>query len=189
MRLSSKVLMLNDGFLHHSISNAVGGNRRGVEKILSIAENKFGIRQILPDMGPHKLEDKWKMALAMVMLECSFDEGINDDTVQFDIVRQLRSAYGSVWGSSKHALSLGVMAKDTMKIFVTQNPGYTLWFERFVKGCHNRMGDNKRQDMVIMRKIMVTIIARVEVDFHTMVNYEGNRFLVRAGFIFLVCYL
>ena len=170
-------------------SDTVGGNRRGVEKILFIAENKFGLRQILPDMGPHKLEDKWGMGLAIVMLERSLDEGINDDTVQFDTVRQLRSAYGSVWGASKHALSLGVMAKDTTKIFVTQNPGYTLWFERFVKGCHNRMGDNKRQDTVITRKLMVAIMSRVEVDYHTMENHEGKRFLARAGFIFLACYL
>ena len=37
-------------------------------------------QQLLADMGPQHLEDKWGMGLAVVLLERSKDKGRNDDT-------------------------------------------------------------------------------------------------------------
>ena len=167
----------------------VGGNRREVRKMLLIAEDKFGMRQLFPDMGPHHLEDKWGMGLAVVLLERSKDKGRNDDTVQFETVRKFRSTYGSMWGASIHALSLGVLARDKVKTFVTNNPGYTLWFERFMKGMHNRMGDIKLQDTAITNKLMHAIMEHVEADYHLSEANDNKRFIARAGFFFLACYL
>lgn len=163
--------------------------KRDVGKILNIAENKFGLRQILPDMGPYRLRDDWGMQLAVVMLDRSLDVGRNEVTLQFGTTRKLRAAYSNVWNASVHGSSHTVMARDTAKSYVTSNPAYSLWFERFVKGLHNRMGDNNRQDTAITGKLMKAIIRRVEADYHIASTQKARRFVARAGFVYLACYL
>ena len=71
-------------------------------------------------MGPHELKDNWGMSLAVTLPGKSLDKGIYCPTVQFDMARKLCSAYSNLWGASHHALMMGVLARDTMKIYVTQ---------------------------------------------------------------------
>jgi hypothetical protein len=122
-------------------SSTIGGNKTNLKRLVEIARDEYGIDQPLPPMGPHELNDNWGMGLAIMMLRKSLDKGLYGPTVQFQTARRLRSAYSNLWGASKHALTLGVLAKDTTKIYVTKCPGYCLWFERFVRGMHSRMGD------------------------------------------------
>ena len=39
-----------------------------------------------------------------------------------------------------------MLAKDQKKFMLTDSPTYSLWFERFIRGMHNRMGDDIRPD-------------------------------------------
>jgi hypothetical protein len=41
------------------------------------------------------------------------------------------------------------MVKDTKKLSVTKCPTYGLWFKKFMKGCHERMGEIVKPDRVL----------------------------------------
>lgn len=170
----------------------VAGNKSLVSQIIRIGQEDLGIEgnTIMPEMGPHPLEDNWGVGLAAVMLQKTLDPGMYGANVQFVTVRKLRSGFSNAWGASKHALTEGVMARDTMKTFVTTCPTFTLWFERFVAGMHSRMGDKKRQDLAITKKVMHALMKRVEVDYYdTFEDVRRRRYIVRAGFFFLAAYL
>ena len=49
---------------------------------------------------------------------------------------------------------MSVLAKDNRKLMLTDNPTYNLWFERFVRGIHNPMGDDIRQDLSVDVKVL-----------------------------------
>jgi hypothetical protein len=107
-----------DAFWDRSAST-VKNNKGNLKRLVSIAKDMYGIESPLPDMGLHKLKDNWGMSLAITLLGKSLDKGIYGPTVQFETAQKLQPAYSSAWGSSRHALTLGVLARDTMKIFVT----------------------------------------------------------------------
>ena len=90
----------------------ISNNRGDLKKLLWTAEDDLGIREILPVMGPHPLEDNWGMGLAAVLLRRTLDAGNYAPNIQFETARKIRSAYTNLWGSSKHALTLGVIARD-----------------------------------------------------------------------------
>ena len=177
-----------DAFWGRSEST-VKNNKSNLRRLVNIANDSFGITSPLPEMGPHELKDNWGMSLAVTLLGKSLDKGIYGPTVQFDTARKLRSAYSNLWGASRHALTLGVLARDTMKIYVTQCPGYCLWFERFVRGMHSRMGDDRRPDAAISSSVMHEVMKRVEVDLIDADNLIERRYLTRAGLFFLSAYL
>ena len=154
-----------------------------------IATDDYGIKNILPDMGPHDVTDNWGMGIAVVLLGKTLDKGNYGPNVQFETARKLRSAYSSAWGASRHALTLGVLARDTMKIFVTRCPGYSLWFERFIRGMHSRMGDDRRPDAAISSEVMHEVMKRVEMDYIDADDECERRYLARAGLFFLAAYL
>ena len=170
-------------------SNTVKTNKGNLKRLVNIAKDMYGIETPLPDMGPHELQDNWGMGLAATLLGKSMDKGNYGPTVQFETARKLRSAYSNAWGSSRHALTLGVLARDTMKIFVTKCPGYSLWFERFIRGMHSRMGDDRRPDAAISSEVMHAVMSRVNTDFIDADGGRELRYIARAGMFFLAAYL
>ena len=170
-------------------SSTVNTNKNNLKRFQAIASDDYGMTMTLPEMGPHELCDSWGMGIAVVLLGKSLDKGLYGPNVQFETARKLRSAYSNAWGASRHALTLGVLARDTMKLFVTRCPGYSLWFERFIKGMHSRMGDDRRPDAAISNEVMHEVMKRVELDYIDS-DVEGEkRYLVRAGLFFLSAYL
>jgi hypothetical protein len=169
--------------------STVGNNFRDLKKFKTIGEEKLGLKTILPEMGPFPLEDTWGIGVAVVILERSMDKGIYRDTIQFQTARKLRSVFSNVWGASIHSMTRGVMARDTMKTFVTKCPTYCLWFERFVKGMHSRMGDDTRPDVAITTTVMVALMNRVNIDYIESNGGRKERFFARAGLMFLSAYL
>ena len=177
-----------DGFWGRSTST-VKNNKSNLKRLITIAADDYGIQQPMPSMGPHELNDSWGMTLAISLLRKSLDKGIYGPTVQFETARRLRSAYSNLWGASRHALTLGVLAKDTTKIFVTKCPGYCLWFERFVRGMHSRMGDIRKPDAAISSLVMHAVMDRVDSDFVDTDSENERRYLGRCGLFFLSGYL
>lgn len=170
-------------------AGTIKNNKTNLRRLVTIAHDDYGMHQPLPEMGPHDLHDAWGMGLAIILLRKSLDRGIHAPTVQFETARKIRSAYSNLWGSSKHALTLGVLAKDTMKIYVTKCPGYCLWFERFVRGMHNRMGDVRKPDAAVSSLVMHAVMDRVEADYMDADSEVEKRYLVRCGVYFLSGYL
>ena len=167
----------------------INNTRNGSKRILEIGLNHFGLANILPDMGPHPLRDDWGMGLAIVMLQKSLDKGRYKATVQFETVRKLRAAFSNVWGSSEHCMTKGVMARDMMKTFVTNCPSHCLWFERFIKGMHCRMGDDRRPDLALSRDVMLLMMEMMDRDYQSSRLELRKRYIARAGVFFLSTYL
>ena len=172
-------------------SSTVEGNQRVLKRLIEIGKGEYGLKNFLPPMGPHPVEDLWGMGLAVTLLGKSLDKGRHSLHVQFQTVRKTRAAFSNLlWGASVHTLTMGVMARDVMKTFLTDNPAYSLWFERFANGMHSRMGDDIRQNIGITRKQMKHLLARVDTDF---LEWEGDvdkaRFFCRAGLFFISAYL
>ena len=170
-------------------SGTVSNTRRGVQTILDISQGVYGINNILPDMGPYRLEDDWGMGIAVCMLHKSLNKGDYSAFVQFATVRKLRSVFSSVWNASVHTPLEGVMAKDTTKIYVTQCPTYSLWFERFTRGLHVRMGDDRRPDSAISVRLMNVLMERADLDYIEAYDQDQARYIGRAGLFFLSTFL
>ena len=167
----------------------VNNTRTGVKRMIAINEDTFGMPDLFPSMGPHPLEDNWGMGLAIVMLHKSLDKGRYRSTVQFETVRKLRAAYSNVWGASKHTMTQGVMARDVMKIFVTNCPSHCLWFERFIKGMHCRMGDERRPDVALSRMVMLLMMEYANMDYQSSILVDRKRFIARASLFYLSTFL
>lgn len=57
------------------------------------------------------------------------------------------------------------MAKDKAKIYVAQCPIYTLWFERFTRGFHTIVGNDRHPDTVVSVKLTRVLMNRAHYDF------------------------
>ena len=77
--------------------------------------------------------------------------------------------------SSLHTLIQDVIAKETTKTYVRDCPTYCLWFEHFVKGVHNQMGDDRHLDVAICLELMKEIMTRVEVDFQEEEKLDSEK--------------
>ena len=47
-----------------------------------------------------------------------------------------------------------VSTKEEKKLILTDNPTYSMWFERFVRGLHTRMGDDIKPAGAIYIKLL-----------------------------------
>lgn len=169
--------------------NTVARNKAEVKKLLDIAVGTYSIPNLLPKMGPHPLTDKWGMSVALVVLRKSLDKGINSEYVQYETARKMRSAFSNIWGASIHSMTDGVMARDTMKTYITHCPTYSLWFEKFMKGMHSRMGDDHRPDLAFSREVMHQIMNLLNEDYLEATSPERKRFIARMGLLMLSTFL
>jgi hypothetical protein len=182
-------LLVLDLFWAQAESTVIN-NFRDLKKFKTIGRDKFGLNTILPEiMGPFPLEDIWGMGIAVVILERSMDKGVYKEMLQFQTARKLRSVFSNAWGARVHSMTRGVMARDTMKTYVTKCPTYCLWFERFVKGIHSHMGDDTRPDVAISIKVMTSLINRVNIDYIEANGGNREKFFARAGLMFMAAYL
>ncbi len=170
-------------------TSTVDNNRRAVTKFEKIGTKLFTDQEVLPEMGPFPLADNWGMKTAVIMLERSMDKGKYSATLQFDTTRKFRSAYSNCWGASVQSYTNVVMARDTLKTYVSSCPTFSYWFERFMKGMHSRMGDDHRPDMAVTAEVMHALMNRVNVDYIEAHTEARRRFLARAGLFFLSAFL
>jgi len=158
--------------------------RRGVRigKVLGFA-NSF------PSMGPFPLEDSWGVKQACIMLMRSLDEGKTDRTIQFGTMRKLRSGFTNAYHASKNVTKLVTMAKDIRKTTVTDSPTYGLWYERFMLGCHKRMGEILKQDLGVSIEVMHQYCAIGEENFveATETNHKLREALITGYGVLSFC--
>jgi hypothetical protein len=83
------------------------------------------------------------MFAACVMLEHSMNVGENEAHVQFGTIRKTRSALSNSYATTANDLSEHMLigSNKGVRMHFSTTPMYSLWFDRFVEGCHTRMGD------------------------------------------------
>jgi hypothetical protein len=57
------------------------------------------------------------------------------------------------------------MAKEMSKLYHIECPTYGSWFERFMLGCHTRMGDMVVLDYAVSAEIFKQIHAKLDLDW------------------------
>lgn len=142
-----------------------------------------GMKTPFPPMGPYPLADTFGMGAAVVMLLRSLDAGSHAATIQFATMRKMRSAFSNVF----HASAVGyggsmVMAKDTRKLMVTECPTFGDWYERFVRGCHKRMGDIVKPDRALSLPILAKMMMLVEFDWERSRGRDRLQYALEAAF-------
>jgi hypothetical protein len=149
--------------------------------------SSLGLAAVSPPMGPYSFGDTFGMRLAVCILLRSLDPGRTEDTIQFSTARFLRSAFSNVYhASASHETGMAVLAQGTTKIFVTNCPSYSYWFERFMKGVHKRMGEEVRSDFALSVRVLHLILGNLDTKWTEAATAAKRREVVEIGFFLVV---
>jgi hypothetical protein len=166
-----------------TVSRTLAECRRG-----SNIANSLGFKhKLFRPMGPFTLDDTFGMSAAIVILQVSLNPGKYDKNVQFGTIRKFRSAFSNVYHASAEAQDAMVMAKDTRKLTMTKCATYGLWFERFMKGCHKRMGEIVRPDRALSSIILLEILKLIEEDWLTLPHKHFELASEAAFYVIAFC--
>jgi len=167
----------------------VAGTLREARRGLRIASSLGFRSKLFTPLGPYPLEDSFGMRAAVVMLEVSLNPGINDDTVQYGTVRKFRSAFSNIHKASKEGQQGSVMMKDTNKMFISTCVTDGLFFEKFTKGCHKRMGDIVKPDRALSVDILVAIYSLLEDDWGRVMSLRERWELALEGCFYALSFV
>jgi hypothetical protein len=81
------------------------------------------------------------MTTAIVMLLRSREKGKNAEFVQYETIRKVRSHFSNFMHTMPGRMGDMFITSDNNVNGVSRSGTNTLWFKRFMKGCHSRMGD------------------------------------------------
>jgi hypothetical protein len=150
------------------------------------AGEDVGFDSIGPPMGPFPLEDTFGMKVACTLLRRSLDPGKWEKYIQFGTARKVRSVYSNMFHASSQVGQVSVMAYETSKTYHTHCPTYGYWFERFILGCHKRMGDMVVSDCALSIEIFGELLSDLEKDWEkSTTNLEREQV---AEFANLLCF-
>jgi len=148
----------------------------------------LGFGGIVPPLGPFPLDDSVGMKLAMAMVLKSLDPGINAATVQFDTVRQLRSAFSNAYGAGTSQLQVSLYSSANKKMHGTSCPSDSEWFARFALGMEKRLGRQLRQDLGLSIGVMLEIQRELEVQWTDSRRGRKRRDLAVTAVLFIVVF-
>ena len=158
----------------------VDANRRSLAKTILLWD-KVGIIPPLPALGPFPLEDKLGYSVAIAMLLKSLEEGKYANYQQFETIRSLRSAFSNLYlASVDGAYCQRSVGRETSKLFFTESPTQSLFFERFATGCKRRMGQEVRQDLAMSLDVMHALMEELEKDWQAA-NARERRLIAMLG--------
>ena len=127
------------------------------------------------------------MGLVVCMLVKALERGRYQDTLQFETVRKLRSAFSNIWHTSRETLTTSVMARDLRKTYITSCPSYCLWFERFMFGTHKRIGDEVHQNQAISLEVIHMLVDDLEKEFSKSKDERKKEYLSDLA-VFILAY-
>ena len=120
----------------------VGQNRREGVCYAGICETLgLLVDDAYPPRGPFRVEDGTGMKLACGMLLRSLNAGKNAKTIQFDMMRKMRSHMSNYSHSCPDGVGTTFVGEDSNASTLSHSATNTPWFRRFIRGCHRRMGD------------------------------------------------
>jgi hypothetical protein len=165
--------------------STVRANLRGAKRLEEIG-NSLGMHSVTPPMGPYSTEDSFGMGLAVCILIRSLDPGRTEELIQFSTARNLRSVYSNLYHASAcHQTGLTVMAQSKNKVWVTNCPSYSYWFERFMRGVHKRMGEEVRSDYALSIQVLHKMMWHLDREWEEARTIEARKEVVEMA-MFLV---
>jgi hypothetical protein len=161
-------------------------------RIVKVQEEDHGIPrgQMFRPQGPHPVEDIFGMMTAVVLLGHSLNAEINAATVQFNTIHKTRSAMSKYERTTAPEMRRVALAgyKKGERLGFTNTSVYSLWFDRFIVGCHFIMGDDTRQDRAFSIEFILSIQKLLEEDLikcqsmEAMLNVSLHGVFLIAGF-------
>jgi hypothetical protein len=131
---------------------AIGHKLSKVNRVLQISHELGLDTPPVPRLGPWPVEDKFGMGAAIMLLKHSLDPGATETTVQYNTVRNMKSAFVNLYHASvENQGNIIVGGKDGKRFVSMDAPIYSDFFGRFQAGMHNRMGDKVVQDFGLSR--------------------------------------
>jgi hypothetical protein len=86
--------------------------------------------------------------------------------------------------SARHQQGMAVMAQNTTKIWVTDCPSYSYWFERFMRGVHKRMGEEVRSDFALSIRVLHKMLGHLDHEWN-----ESRLAVKRKEVVEIACFL
>ena len=144
----------------------VEANRR--EALLFVSQgDSLGFDQPYPPRGPWPVEDIWGMKTAIVILQRSLAPGKNASFVQYETIRKTRSHISNFFHTVPGGMGEMFIASESNVSGMTRSPTNSLWFKRFMLGCHRRMGDVWCPDRPLTMREALAIQENLEKDWIT----------------------
>jgi hypothetical protein len=168
--------------------STVAGNLSQARK-MEAAGDEVGFDTIGPPMGPFPLEDSFGMKVACTLLRRSLDPGKWEKFIQFGTARKVRSVYSNMFHASCQVGQVSVMAYETSKTYHTHCPTYGYWFERFILGCHKRMGDLVVSDCALSVEIFRELLVDLEEEWMKATTDQGLDKIVEFANLLIFGYL
>jgi hypothetical protein len=142
----------------------VESNRREAQIFVHEAAT-MGFVNPYPPRGPWPIDDVWGMKTAMVMLQRSLAPGKNANFVQYETIRKTRSHMSNFIHTIPGGMGEMFIAAESNVSGMTRSPTNSLWFKRFMQGCHRRMGDVWCPDRPLTMREALAIQEDLEKDW------------------------
>ena len=135
-------------------SSTVASNLRLAKRHLVDQATLGSEMEAMPNRGPYPQADVWGMNIVCGILIRSLDKGRNADTVQYETIRKLRSMYSNFVHTCADGLGASFVSDSGMSSSISNSSTSSLFFKRFMLGCHRRMGDVWKPDAPITKDIL-----------------------------------
>ncbi|KAL7569770.1 hypothetical protein ACA910_005713 [Epithemia clementina (nom. ined.)] len=111
------------------------------------------------------------MVPAILSLQRSLDKGRNSKTIQWDTMRGIRSGYSNVINITPAGTGGAVLSDGRKSTRITDSPTNGIWFQRFMDGCHERMGDVRIPDTALTVDVLLELDKLLEALWHKSTSY------------------
>ena len=174
-----------------STSNTVEGNMRKIKLALKFSA-KLGLKGPYLQDGPLPSHDHCGYEVAVQMLMNSLNKGRNNPNyTQFDTIRKIRTAYSNQIRASNHANHTSLTLNDQSGKYqrISTDSCGSLWFKFFLKGCHNRMGEEWMPNKALSIPLLKKLIREIEHDILQAQDPEDKHFLTVFSCYICVTYV
>jgi hypothetical protein len=105
------------------------------------------------------------MKTALVILQRSLAPGKNASFAQYETIRETRSHISNFFHMVPGGMGEMFITSESNVSGMTRSPTNSLWFKRFMLGCHRRMGDVWCPDRPLTMREALAIQENLEKDW------------------------
>ena len=169
-------------------SGTVASNMRRARALEEAGVNEAGYKQVNGPLGPYPLKDVFGMKPAVAMLLKSMSKGINAATLQYSTMRMYKSAFHNVYHAGVSHLGMTMLGKETRKLYVTDCPADSRWYDKVLHGAHTRMGDQVKQDLALSVEVVHELHAWLDSDWQAATTDEERVEIAEMAMLTVVCF-
>jgi hypothetical protein len=121
------------------------------------------------------------MKVAMALLDRSLDQGIYEETVQWDTFWRTMSAVTNISQACVGGLGDSVGAYERHKMFISQAVTHKFWYSRFMLGVHKRVGQIRKPDKEVTIDVIHAIDRILELEWNQATSIAHKKRIAEMG--------